>query len=570
MLTVLLLLYRRATLSRLTVLVVSRQSHASRFPSDRLQRDMLDSWDRVPLFVHSARDGNERRRARVAFTAYVTGSHYANSSTEPPVAWCDAVCDCACSAAAADGIGDASRYYAHSRQQDSLEKWVNGGGLTRCDPSSYRDHRLNHRTVHGATCKSSAGCAPVPGAVPTAAPASADGAIVRSRMDLFRLGYPPGMTARAMIQSGGTARDAASLLIGKTVCDTMIRACCVRERVQPAPPVTGVGSVSRVREFSAALNADYLRRCGTVFCCGSSALLIGRRMQRFEAQLVAACGHDSDLPALVLLYSGNPPGMVLPAAHPLVEFDWCVSSAHANLHVLGVVMSCDSGHALRRLRGVHTLVVAADADCSSAPMLVHAMFQLWRENPGRRLTVHVVGSCTKGSPGAALNELKAAVSADRFVPDFGMPVGWLTVHTHDYSMQQFQAYVADHVSWRHTPDASSICSALQRGRHVGAPEQGQIRESANATLPAPAAQSWDLDSMSASVKSMQAGLASMLRYCSRVTAGLLVFHRGLLEVVTPFVETKRREMDAILAWPDASYPDSARDTEAGGKRAREE
>ena len=75
-----------------------------------------------------------------------------------------------------------------------------------------------------------------------------------------------------------------------------------------------------VVEVFAAEHMDYFSACHTVFCCGSRVRPVADVMRRHAVSLHA--DDSGALPSRVLLYDGNPPQLLLPAACLMTRFDW--------------------------------------------------------------------------------------------------------------------------------------------------------------------------------------------------------------------------------------------------------
>ena len=533
LLAVMLRLYCNDTFKTLSVLVVSRRDGGG-LPSTQMQCRILSGLNSIPhaALVACGRLGTRRDAVPTLasqFSGYVRGLHEGEPRVNVQVAWCDAVCDCSCSAAVrpvedADAWTLATQtghYYARSTEDDAVQSWAqfNGCMLEPCDKTEYAELRVRHKIGH-VHCRSSLACSPATEAVAAhAAAATARPAIIGSsmRLDLFRSGLSPDATARALIQCGGHAGNAAELVTNYAVCDTVLRACHLKH-ARALAATRQADSVSCVVPLFAAMHAAYLESCSTVFCCGSSVVPIADSMRRHLPQLTRQSGHDPPLrlPSLVLLYNGDPPQMLLPAANPLVQFEWNGGDGQPALPVLGVVMSCDSGRALRSFHNVQTLLVAADASCSSAPTLRHALFNLWMLNRERILTVRVVARAGLPADKPAARWLHDAVHAQPTAPNYGMAVGWSIPDKNAWTgsqhktMEEFREYLnGGRVVWEERLEIVTG-QARRRGESV----TGRMPAASCIPVAAAAAAGASVRALDPATRALQTCIDDSVRYMS--------------------------------------------------------
>jgi hypothetical protein len=434
LMSVLLALRNRNTTRRLTVLVVSRLAE---------YEDVLPSHRMMQGVMRAAYSQNDRATVDQGFALFVTNERPAS------VVWCDAVCDCRCSAGepmAERGVRDADLdaclYYACATGSAfEVDYWGASAdfndGFNSCDRSAYFRLRTIHHLLHRQRTSG-------PDAAPSARVASALDETVPSaefprpvtrpllRLDLFR----------SVKDDGNLSSLPLQLLDKSGSCDTVLRALYDRRHGQAS---CADGRVGRVEGVIAADHTDYFRACHTVFCCGSRVRPVADVMRRHAVSLHA--DDSGALPSRVLLYDGNPPQRLLPAARLMSRFEWYGDDGRPALPVLGVVLSHPDLDALHCFMAVTTLVVAADADNSSAPALFHAMFCLWRHNPQRQLTVRVVRPRTESASATAL---ETAVRAHTTAPNYGMSLGWLPsgVRSHREVLKDFFQRMTGMVTWR--------------------------------------------------------------------------------------------------------------------------
>jgi hypothetical protein len=444
LMSVLLALYSLNSSRRLAVLVISRQADcAGILPSRRVMDQVMSACVRV----RTAQGGPG---SASGFEFFVTntrppGDFRPSSAATCRVHWCDAVCDCKCR-----DEGDVCHYYACATgEQNALERYI--VTFTLCQPDNYFAFRTAHR-LFPHRCRTSGPVADQPDRVTSAlavtAPSDGSGAAAM-RLGLFRLGYSPNETARALMQADHVHCSAVQLMAANRVCDTMLRACFVRSQQQSSPSARAEcaddGHVEQVAAVRAGEHMDYFSSCHTVFCCGSRARPVADVM-RWHAVPLNPSNWD-DLPPRVLMYDGNPPQLLLPAARPMTRFTWNGGDGRPPLPVLGVALSYPDSDTLYHFMGVTNLIVAADDANSSAPALFHTMFCLWKYHRERRLTVRVVRSRTATAAAAAL---KTAVRAHTSAPNYGMSLAWLprAIRSHHEMLKEFFGYMdGNRVTW---------------------------------------------------------------------------------------------------------------------------